>query len=351
MKHFESSWLSFLCLVCLFSCCLCFSSCSSSDNDDDSNLTGFEEAWEKVTGLSSSGLGEIKLLSCDKVEYLPYEDKDYSVINKSAFVFSGIKNNKLWLSVYEPNVFDANNRLDINAKDGFRKVLEWSDSKEFDFNKRLDKYTTISVNNIICQSLVLKKDGFAVTIKYEGKKINSPNDEYSNVTFTKFVKNGVVKDSLDLALQDLYPWSGDSFVNRSESGMGEIINIDGSTPHIYFNIWVRYWEAVAMYEVVWREGLGRTKLRFEVKNLSLNKDSEKCYIINGIQNDIWIINDKDVAKKLNVKLGDKDRIEYQLLKKVDEHTWKYKAHVVYEDWDTPDADYEILVDIDKGELK
>ena len=62
--------------------------------------------------------------------------------------------------------------------------------------------------------------------KYEGKKINSPNDEYSNVTFTKFVKNGVVKDSLDLALQDLYPWSGDSFVNRSESGMGEIINID-----------------------------------------------------------------------------------------------------------------------------
>lgn len=62
-------------------------------------------------------------------------------------------------------------------------------------------------------------------------------------------------------------------------------------------------------------------------------------------------NDKDVAKKLNVKLGDKDRIEYQLLKKVDEHTWKYKAHVVYEDWDTPDADYEILVDIDKGELK
>lgn len=140
MKHFESFWLSFLCLVCLFSSCLCFSSCSSSDNDDDSNLTGFEETWEKVTGLSSSGLGEIKLLSCDQVEYLPYEDKDYSVINKSAFVFSGIKNNKLWLSVYEPNVFNANNWLDINAKDGFRKVLEWSDSKEFDFNKRLDKY-------------------------------------------------------------------------------------------------------------------------------------------------------------------------------------------------------------------
>ena len=91
MKHFESFWLSFLCLVCLFSSCLCFSSCSSSDNDDDSNLTGFEETWEKVTGLSSSGLGEIKLLSCDQVEYLPYEDKDYSVINKSAFVFSGIK--------------------------------------------------------------------------------------------------------------------------------------------------------------------------------------------------------------------------------------------------------------------
>ena len=133
--------------------------------------------------------------------------------------------------------------------------------------------------------------------------------------------------------------------------MGEIINIDGSTPHIYFNILDRYWEAVAMYEVIGRKSLGRSKLRFEVENLSFNKDSEKYYIINGIQNNIWKINDKDVAKMLNVKLGDKDRIEYQLLKKVDEHIWKYKAHVVYEDWDTPDADYEILVDIDKGELK
>ena len=106
-----------------------------------------------------------------------------------------------------------------------------------------------------------------------------------------------------------------------------------------------------MYEVVGRDVLYRSKLRFEVKDLWCSKDSEKCYIINGIQNDIWKINDKDVAKKLNVKLEDKDRIEYLLLTKVDKHTWKYKAHVVYEDWDTPDADYEILVDIDKGELK
>ena len=357
---FKKAFHSFLLVASLTFGCFQLSSCSSSSNDNDSHLTGFEDTWEKVTGLPSSDLGKIELINCSQVEYLPYENKNYSITKKSAYVFSGIKNNKLWISVYEPNVLDKDKEgmdLSVYDKVGYSKVYEWSDSENFNFNKRIDKYTTITINRINCSALVLKKNGFALTMAYEGYKNNKPDsqissgDDYCSVKLTKFVKNGVVKDSLNFILEDVYQWYCDYFVNQSRMGNGEIINIDGSAPHIYFGNWWKGVEAVAMDETVNYFSLTRNKLLIQPVNYSWeDENSMKIYRII-FYSLIWKIKDEDVAKKLNIKLGEKDKISYELLKKVDEHTWKYKAHVVYDDWDTPDADYEILVDIDKGELK
>lgn len=207
------------------------------------------------------------------------------------------------------------------------------------------------------QCISLEKNGFALTMTYEGYKNNKPDsqissgDDYCSVKLTKFVKNGIVKDSLNFILDDVYQWYGDFFVNQSSTGYGEIINIDGSAPHIYFGNWWKGVEAVAMDETVNYFCLARNKLLIQPEIYPWqDENSMKIYKII-FYSLIWEIKDEDVAKKLNIKLGEKDKISYELLKKVDEHTWKYKVHVVYDDWDTPDADYEILVDIDKGELK
>ena len=141
---FKKAFHSFLLVASLTFGCFQLSSCSSSSNDNDSHLTGFEDTWEKVTGLPSSDLGKIELINCSQVEYLPYENKNYSITKKSAYVFSGIKNNKLWISVYEPNVLDKDKEgmdLSVYDKVGYSKVYEWSDSENFNFNKRIDKYT------------------------------------------------------------------------------------------------------------------------------------------------------------------------------------------------------------------
>lgn len=214
---FKKAFNSFLLVASLTFGCFQLSSCSSS-NDNDSPLTGFEDTWEKVTGLPSSDLSKIELINCSQVEYLPYENKNYSITKKSAYVFSGIKNNKLWISVYEPNVLDKDKEgmnLSVYDKVGYSKVYEWSDSENFNFNKRIDKYTTITINRINCSALVLKKNGFALTMTYEGYKNNKPDsqissgDDYCSVKLTKFVKNGIVKDSLNFILDDVYQWYGD----------------------------------------------------------------------------------------------------------------------------------------------
>ena len=130
----------------------------------------------------------------------------------------------------------------------------------------------------------------------------------------------------------LRPWYGDYFVKDHK-----LLNIDNCSEYSFFD-WDWNWESIALDEVISFKPLSRLKLRFD------NNVIYKGELI-------WKIKDEDVAKKLNIKLGEKDKISYELLKKIDEHTWKYKVHIVYDDWDTPDADYEILVDIDKGELK
>lgn len=339
---FKKAFHSFLLVASLTFGCFQLSSCSSNNDDKLSDLDHF---WEEVSGLPASELSKVEFANLSQVEYLSLDNKDYTK-KPVAYVFSGIKNNKLWLSAYETEV---QNESYSEKKNSYRKILEWNDSKNFITDKRTDKYTTISINNIYCNSLVFKKDGFAFSMTYTGDTQNSSYGRSSEVTITKFIKNGVVKDSIGLKLKDLTSWYGDYFVNNSNLGYGEIINIDGSTPHIFICLLCPYWELVTMDEFIDRSSLFRAKVCIEQKKSQMGV-KEIYYEIIGY-NKIWEIKDEDVAKKLNIKLGEKDKISYELLKKVDEHTWKYKVHVVYDDWDTPDADYEILVDIDKGELK
>ena len=90
---FKKAFHSFLLVASLTFGCFQLSSCSSSSNDNDSHLTGFEDTWEKVTGLPSSDLGKIELINCSQVEYLPYENKNYSsdVVDEATLMFENDK--------------------------------------------------------------------------------------------------------------------------------------------------------------------------------------------------------------------------------------------------------------------
>lgn len=330
---FKKAFHSFLLVASLTFGCFQLSSCSSSNDDTDNVLTHSyqEEMWEKVTGLSYSDISKVNLFGCSKPAYLPYKNQDFTTNDKYAYTFYGIKNKKFWIVAYEPNVFSKNN---MDNENGYHKVFEWTDSKDFDFDKRISKYTTITTNEIICNILVLKKEGFALSLSYSGHEKENQEGKLHSLHLLKRVKNGTEKDST-LMFGDvnfLRPWYGDYFVKDQK-----LLNIDNCSEYSFWD-WDWNWESIALDEVISIKPLSRLKLRFD--NNAIYKGDL-----------IWEIKDEDVAKKLNIKLGEKDKISYELLKKVDEHSWKYKAHVVYDDWDTPDADYEILVDIDKGELK
>lgn len=335
---FKKAFNSFLLVICLAFGCLWLLSCSSSNDDDNKgNLTStavdnsIEASWERITGLPSSDISKIELLGRSTSAYLPYDNQDLTTKNKYAYTFYGIKNKKLWIVAYEPNSFSKNN---TDNENGYHKVFEWTDTKDFVYNKRISKYTTITINDIFCHFLVLKKEGFALCLSYLDHKKEDLSLEGQTLHILKRVKNSIEKDSTLLVghASFLRPWYGDYFVKDQK-----LLNIDNCSEYSFLD-WDEDWESIALDEVISIKPLSRLKLRFD--NNAIYKGDL-----------IWEIKDEDVAKKLNIKLGEKDKISYELLKKVDEHTWKYKVHVVYDDWDTPDADYEILVDIDKGELK
>lgn len=341
----RSTSQSVLLFLCLFFSYFLILSCSNSKNDEDkpNPNQGLYELWEKITGSSSTLLDNVELLGYSNINFLPYENHDYSVIDQYAYAFYGVKNGKLWVSAYEPNKFQKGQ---MDKEEGYNKVFEWTDSKDFVYDKRIDKYTTMSINRIGCGPLVLKKNGFALSLTFYGSPKDDPNLSNLDYKMTKFVKDGMEKDSVNFTLsKNLYSWYGDAFVMNYNS-RGEMINIDGTSPRIYFFMWDKCWEAVAMDETVGRTFLRRRKLR--LTDGLINAEKADGFEIDHV---IWDITNEEVAKKLNINFGQKDKIEYQLLKKIDEHIWKYAVHVAYADWDTPDADYEILVDIDKGQLE
>ena len=145
---FKKAFHSFLLVASLTFGCFQLSSCSSSNDDTDNVLTHSyqEEMWEKVTGLSYSDISKVNLFGCSKPAYLPYKNQDFTTNDKYAYTFYGIKNKKFWIVAYEPNVFSKNN---MDNENGYHKVFEWTDSKDFDFDKRISKYTTITTNEII----------------------------------------------------------------------------------------------------------------------------------------------------------------------------------------------------------
>ena len=87
----------------------------------------------------------------------------------------------------------------------------------------------------------------------------------------------------------LRPWYGDYFVKDQK-----LLNIDNCSEYSFWD-WDWNWESIALDEVISIKPLSRLKLRFD--NNAIYKGDL-----------IWEIKDEDVAKKLNIKLGEKDTV-------------------------------------------
>ena len=315
-----------------------FCACSSSSDETQVNQfvsihprDGLDTRWyEIISGQSSS---EIELMCYNTV----YTNSDSS---DSLLVFTGVKNNKLWMEGYHADAKDwLANDIDITERKlpwQVTKVFSWVDSENIN-------------RKIIYQDGEKKEDSlkFIIPIMAFGTGDNIAIYYYKNYyggpvqKGVKFIRNGkTIETSID------------------EQGYGQWIEVIGcywwKDNTIYINLGRRNEYKYDCYSLDGQYQYTFKKIPqvFLSQEYGLGVDEyDNPYKFNWIDGTtIWSISKYDIIKKLGLDLGKNDRYEISYNSKESETVYIFNVNVQWAELYKKDENYKIRINVDTGEL-
>lgn len=316
--------LSFLFAICMI---INFCACSSS-SDETQNIsisidprTGTNTAWyEFISGQSSSGID----LMCYNTVHTNSDSSD------SLLVFTGVKNNKLWVEGYHANAKDWLAK-DVVITEGklpwqVTKVFSWVDNEDVD---REIRYRN-NQGDIITDSLQ-----YTIPITVFGLENNKVIYYFKKYGTTgkygiKFTSTGKAVESIN----GCYWWTNNylftsSIVTTTMQEKYECYSFDGKfqfstfkNPYSYIGISNKY-------------GL----FRYSPQKVNMIDDTI-----------VWSITEEQICQKLGLVLGEKDELVVSYDSKESETVYVYNVKVQWDDLYKGDENYKIRVNVDTGEL-
>ena len=336
--------LSFLFAICMI---INFCACSSSSDEDMYYLNcagsgNDPSTYELISGVSSS---DIKLLCYNKV----YTNSDSS---DSLLVFTGVKNNKLWVEGYHS---DTKNWLSSTTEIRGRKLpwnvnktFSWVDNQDidreiryrsYDGNIKVDSLIKIIPSGIFCSknemAISYAKDyGYSNNVIFGIKFLGSGKTIESKLTGKCDITNS---PTYSFRVGYCYWWGNDyiliSLYNFNTNGKTErtsdCYTVDG-----------QYQFSCTTYP---------GNLIGISRECGLDKSwPMKVNIVDGTT--IWSITEEQICQKLGLILGEKDKLVVSYDSKESETVYVYNVKVQWDDLYKGDENYKIRVNVDTGEL-